>query len=129
MKVYLNNRFVLVYPGKFDQMQELEAFLQAQRIEMRVVEPEALDLSVAALAGFVRTPPPTKEFAGTPPAQSCIVFVNLPEEKLSRVLDKLTSSGLALDYKAVLTGENRDWAFGALMQEMQAEEQVGEERK
>lgn len=131
MKVYLNSRFALVYQGGFDKMDELAALLKKQRIEMRVVEPEVLGLSVAALAGYVDAPPPTLEFEGEPPKESCVVFSGLTEQRLGRVLDALREEKLGVDYKAVLTGENRNWAFGALMREMEkenAEQQEKEEK-
>lgn len=121
MKVYLNKRFALYYPGANPTPAGLEPLLQAQRIQLREVQADGLGLSVAALAGYINTPPATRTFEGEPLKQSCIVFSGLSEEKLTRATEKLNNADFSVDLKAVLTNENRDWAFGALMQELEQE--------
>lgn len=127
MKIHLNNRLALYYPGSNGAPEEMAAFLTPLRIEMRLVEPAALALPVAAVAGYLNTKPPTLTFDGEPPAESCIVFTGLTEEKLNRTLDKLKSNGPQVDCKAVITADNRDWAFGALLQNILEEEKQAKE--
>lgn len=130
MKLRFNSKIALFYPGGFARIQELEALLKKSKVELRMVEQDALGLSVAALAGYVDVPQPGRTFEGQPPKASCLVLSGLTEEVLNRLLDSIKEAGMELDYKAVMTGTNRNWAFGALMQEMEAEkaEQKTEEK-
>ena len=121
MKFFINSGAALLYPEGFLQRQELEALLRAEKIELQVVEEEALGLSLATLAGAVNAPPPSMEFEGDAPAESCLVFSGLKEEKLRRIRESIAEAGLDIPYQAVITNENRSWAFGALMQEMEKE--------
>lgn len=123
MRVYLHSRLALFYRGSFDKMEELQALLKQQRIELREVEEGALGLSLAALAGYVNAPPPTLAYDGPPLAESCIVLSGLTEQRLSRVLGALREAGLGISYKVVITEENRNWAYGALMQQVKTEQE------
>ncbi|MFV0413100.1 MAG: hypothetical protein ACK5L3_07485, partial [Oscillospiraceae bacterium] len=80
MKVFLQSRIALLYPPTFGQRQQLEELLKGQRIELRPVEEEALELPVAAVAGFALTPPPARPYEGQAPAKSCLVFSGVTEE-------------------------------------------------
>lgn len=127
MNIKLNSRIALLYPANFAQTQQLEVILKANRTQLRTVGQDALDLTLATLAGYVQAPPAALELEGEVPLKSCIVFSGLPDGTLSRVLNQLREAAIALDYKAVLTPENRNWAFGRLIQEMQHEQAQSED--
>lgn len=121
MKLHFNSKIALLYPGEFAQKQELETLLTKHKVELHTVAPEALELPLAALAGYVDAPVAARAFEGEAPTASCLVLSGLSEETLNRVLAAVKEAGIGLTYKAVVTTENRNWAFGALMQEMAQE--------
>lgn len=123
MKLFLNNRIALLYKGNFEHTEELSNIIARFNGQLRIVEPEALDLSVAALAGYVDVPEPSLPYTkkNVLPSVSCLVFSNFTEEKLNRALDAIKAEGLELDFKAVITPHNRNWSFGALLVEMERE--------
>lgn len=124
MKVHLHSRIALLYPGSFADAGALEALLTEARIELRLVGPEALGLTLAALAGYANTPPPTRPYTGGAVSDSLLVFSGLRDEVLNRTLDALRASNLAITHKAVLTPQNRNWALGTLLEEIRAEKQA-----
>ena len=119
MKVHFNSRIAVFYPGEsFAKTEELADILRRAKVELRLVDEGALHLPLAVLTGFssdtVGSP-----FAGKPPAQSCLLFSGLTEDLLKRLLARIKDAELEIDYKAVLTSQNRDWSFGALVYEME----------
>ena len=122
MKLFWNNSIAMLYPEAFNRRQDLESLLQAKKIELRIVEEEALELSLASLAGYANSPSPSLPFEGELPAESCLVLSGLEEKKRQQILESLKEAGIDIRYKAVITDENKDWAFGALMREMEKEE-------
>lgn len=130
MKVYLNSRILLLYKGSFTQIEELEAIAKKNKAEVCIVEPESLGMSVAALAGYVDVPLPSLPYEETEvlPAESCLVFSGVDDTRTNRILDQLKQSGLELDYKAVVTPNNRNWSFGAFMHEMEKEKAEMQEK-
>ena len=122
MQFFRQSRIALFYPAAFSQTDELEALLHRQKIELRLVEPEALELSLAALAGDMDAPPANPPFKGSAPAASGIVFANLTEQRLQSALQALREASLPpIAVTAVFTGENRNQAFGALLEQATAE--------
>lgn len=124
MKLYLNSRILLLYKGGFTQVEELEAIAKKNKAELHIVEPESLDMSVAAIAGYVDVPLPSMPYdveTEKEPTESCLVFSGIDDTRTNRILDQIKQSSLELGYKAVVTPSNRNWAFGAFMQEMEKE--------
>lgn len=126
MKVRFNSRIALFYPASFENTQELELLLKEHKIEMRMVEESGLSLSAAALAGYIDNSEPTREYDAGPLEKSTLVFSGLTEERLNTILEAIKKAEYRIDFKAVLTGENRSWAFGVLINELALENEKQE---
>ncbi|MFV0353000.1 MAG: DUF3783 domain-containing protein [Oscillospiraceae bacterium] len=131
MKIRFNSRIALFYPAGFEKTEELESLLRAHKIEMRIIDASALSYTAASLAGYIDSAEPTQTYDDEEnPNQSTLVFSGLTEQRLNNILDALREAKLPIGLKAVLTGENRSWAFGALIKELlQEKAEVEKESK
>lgn len=87
-------------------------------LPVRRVEPEELSLSLGQLCGM-ETAPAQRAAQDPPTGQECLVMCGLSEEQLNSLLGRLR--GVDLPLKAIMTPHNRQWSFGALLEELTRE--------
>lgn len=72
---------------------------------------------------------PVQVYDGEVPEQSLLVFCNIENKKLDKLLAALRKNQVQVDYKAVLTPTNRTWNILRIYAEMEREKRAYEEMK
>lgn len=71
---------------------------------------------------------PGEEHGGELPGRSLLLFCDVPEKKMDKVLAILRKKGIPVDYKAILTPTNSQWNVFRLYFEMEREERAWNSR-
>lgn len=103
-----------------EEAAKLKNILSPLRIRMEEVADADFRQSVGNLAGSKRDMT-VEPFAGNVPKESLIVFCDLSEKHLNKVLAAIRQKQIPIDYKAVLTPANRKWDVLKLYLEMERE--------
>lgn len=67
---------------------------------------------------------PQEEYQGEVPGESLMVFCNIPEIKMDKLLVLLRKKHIPVDYKAVMTPTNSRWNILRLYFEMEREKKA-----
>lgn len=65
-------------------------------------------------------------YTGEVPKESLLVFCNVEDKKLDKILAQLKKKGLHIDYKAVMTPTNAKWNILRIFFEMEREKKAYE---
>lgn len=103
-----------------EEAAKLKNILSPLRIRMEEVEDVDFRQSVGNLAGGKRDMT-VEPFGGNTPKESLIVFCDLSEKHLNKVLAAIRQKQIPIDYKAVLTPANREWDVLRLYLELERE--------
>lgn len=98
----------------------LKRLAGAVHIRTGIIEKEEFWQTIGYLAG--KTPHKTAEcYQGEVPEQSLMVFCDVTEKHLDRILANIRREGIFVDYKAVLTPFNQNWNVLRMYAEMEKE--------
>ncbi|MGN0350590.1 MAG: DUF3783 domain-containing protein [Roseburia sp.] len=106
-----------------EQAEQMKQIAANVRVKTEVVEKEFFRETIAALATG-KTKEPGEIFEGTPPEGSMMVFCNVTEKHLDRILAELKKKEISLTYKAVMTPTNKTWSVLRLYLELERERKV-----
>lgn len=102
----------------------LRAILEKLGIPAQTVTTENLNETVGYLAGLDGYDAAEGPYTGAGSDSEFMLLCNLPESLLDRFLDEMTSEGLRIDHKAVVTAYNRDSELHELIDEIANEHDV-----
>lgn len=103
---------ILIYNVK--DIAKVKRAADAMRIRVEEIAPCDLRQSVGSLAEGKKAAL-VAPFEGSAPAESLLVFCNVSEKHMDKLLFTLRQMQLAVDYKAVLTPTNQKWTVLMLL--------------
>lgn len=98
----------------------IRKILDPLRIRLIECKPEEFKQTIGKLAK-VADGPQAEPFTGKAPKESMLVFCELTDKHLDKVLLQLRQKGIAIDFKAVMTPSNRNWSVLELYLELERE--------
>lgn len=103
-----------------EQAENIKQIAANLRIKTEVVEKEFFREKLDSLEKG-KAKEPGEIFGGTPPEGSMMVFCNVTEKHLDRILAELKKKEIPVTYKAVLTATNKNWSVLRLYLELERE--------
>lgn len=111
----------------FDETElfQLRQLAAAHKIRLETVEATDYKQSLEALASG-RKNPLTEPFTGEVPEENLLLLCDFSEKRLDKLLLSLRKSPVQVDFKAVLTPNNKQWNVLRLLLELAAEKDAYE---
>jgi hypothetical protein len=101
---------------------EIKGVASNLRLKAEAVDPACFKETLAKICRG--TAISGEKHAGELPERSLLLFCDVQEKKMDKVLSMLRKKGIPVDYKAVLTPTNSQWNVFRLYFEMEREERA-----
>ena len=111
---------ILIYQVK--EKEELKRLSAPMKIRLEEIAAADLRQSVGNLADGKKNVL-TAPFTGDAPKESLMIFCDVSEKHMDKILFTLRQKNIGIDYKAVLTPTNKAWTVLALLLELGREKQ------
>lgn len=94
------------------------------KIKVTEAEPKDYNHTLECICGMKAKPIMVAAFTGKVPQESLMLFCNLTEKHLDKILAGMKQNQIPMDFKAVLTPTNAKWQVLPLYLELQKEKMM-----
>lgn len=115
---------ILLFQSEF--YTQIKAIAGPMRIRVEEFEPKYLKCTLGELYKDGSNMSISEEYTGEVPAESLLIFCNVEDKKLDKILAQLKKKSLKIDYKAVMTPTNAKWNILWIFFEMEREKKAYE---
>lgn len=122
-RVIAQKPLVLYYGLDDEKKHHAKAMFERFRLDSREILKEDTSQQIGFLAGWNGFSKNNEEVMN-PPEMECLVFCQLDQTTLNRLVTAMRQSGIGVDLKAIVTQYNQSWKFCDLVVELEKEHKM-----
>lgn len=113
---------ILLFNINTDDMEKIKRIVLPMHIKVINIKPADYKETIGTLIKLDKNKTSTDHpFTGDIPDESLMLFCNIPDKKMDKILLNIKKNNIQITYKAILTPYNANWTVLRLFLEMERE--------